>query len=345
MFSRRSFVAGTALAAGNVLVSGAAPLPARRLPLAFLGAGYSHFAGKYQVATESPEFEVIGVCEEDAAVRGTVAKPPRWISFEELVQRSEVVVVESEVRRHAADALRALEAGKHVHVEKPPAETMSGFDALLAAASRQKRLLQVGYMWRFNPGLVALLKAARAGAFGEIFMVRATMNTLAGPAERRLWAGFAGGAMFEQGCHLVDAVVRLLGRPSRVTPFLQQLGRPGDDLADNAVAVLEFPAAMAVISSAPRQPGAGPHRFFEVTGTLGTGRLQPLEPPRLVLDLSEAGAGYPAGHQEIPLPAYRRYGDDFAALAAAIRGGTPLSVPPETERVVQETVLRACGMA
>lgn len=345
MLSRRSFVTGTALAAGNVLAFGATSVPARRLPLAFLGAGYSHFAGKYQVAMESPEFEVIGVCEEDAAVRGALAKPPRWISFEDLARRSEVVVVESEVRRHAADALRALEAGKHVHVEKPPADTMSGFDALLAAASRQKRLLQVGYMWRFNPGLVALLKAASAGAFGEIFMVRATMNTLAGPAERRLWAGFSGGAMFEQGCHLVDAVVRLLGRPTRVTPFLQQLSRPGDDLADNTVAVLEFPTAMAVISSAPRQPGAGPHRFFEVTGARGTGRLQPVEPPRLILDLSEAGGGYAAGHHEIPLPAYRRYVDDFVALAAAVRGVTPLSVPPETERKIQETVLRACGMA
>ena len=345
MLSRRSFLTGSALVAGDALFCAAAPEPVRRIPMAFLGAGYSHFAGKYPVAMESPEFEVIGVCEEDAAVRRTVTKPPRWISFEELVQRSEVVVVESEVRRHAADALRALEAGKHVHVEKPPADTMSGFDALLAAASRQKRLLQVGYMWRFNPGLVALLNAASAGAFGQIFMVRATMNTLAGPAERKLWADFSGGAMFEQGCHLVDAVVRLLGRPIRVKPFLQQLGRPDDDLADNTVAVLEFPSAMAVISSAPRQPAAVPHRFLEVTGTKGTGRLQPVEPPRLVMDLNEAGGGHPAGHHEIPLPGYRRYVDDFAALAAAVRGGTPLSVPPETERLVQETVLRACGMA
>ena len=159
MYSRRTFIAGTTLAAGHVLATVTSPLPPRRIPLAFLGAGYSHFAGKYAVTQASPDFEVIGVCEEDATIRDRMATPPRWISWGDLVERSEVVVVESGVRRHAVDALRALEAGKHVHLEKPPADTMSGFDALIAAAARKHRLLQVGYMWRYNPGLMALLDA------------------------------------------------------------------------------------------------------------------------------------------------------------------------------------------
>lgn len=344
MLSRREFVAGTALAAGRVLAAETGAAPTARLRLAFLGAGYSHFDGKYQVALESPEFEVVGVCEDDPAVRADVTRPVRWISFEELVAESEVVVVESEVRRHAADARRALEAGKHVHLEKPPSDTVAGFDSLVEIATQRRRQLQVGYMWRYNPGFVALMDAARAGAFGEIFLVRAMMNTQVGPEERKRWAGFPGGAMFEQGCHLLDAVVRLLRRPDRVTPFLQRLGRPADDLADNTVAVLEYPRAMALISSAPLQPDAGRHRFFEIVGTRGTGHLQPIEPPVLVLDLEVASGGRAAGRHEIPLPTYRRYVGDFATLARAVRGIEPLSVDLETERLVQETVLRACGM-
>lgn len=344
MLTRRAFVAGTALAAGQLAAAEPDAGSVRRLPLAFLGTGYSHFEGKYRVAMESPDFEVIGACSDEDPVPGRIHPAPRRISFDELAARSEVVVVESEVRRHAADARRALEAGKHVHLEKPPADTLSEFDALLELAARQRRQLQVGYMWRHNPGMIALLDAARAGALGEVFLVRASMNTLVGPEERKRWAHFPGGAMFEQGCHLVDVVVRLLGRPTRVTPFLQRLGQPADNLADNTVAILEFSRALAIITSAPRQPEAGPHRFVEIVGTRGSGRLQPIEPSRLTLDLSQSGGDYPAGRHEVALPQYRRYEGDLAALASAIRGQKALPASQETERLVQETVLRACGM-
>jgi predicted dehydrogenase len=151
--------------------------------------------------------------------------------------------------------------------------------------------------------------------------------------------------MFEQGSHLVDAVVRLLGKPAKVTPFLQTAAAaPGDTLADNCVAVLEWPRALGIVTSAPLQPNAGPQRFLEILGTQGTARVQPLEPPALVLDLARAAGPHPAGRSEAPLPAYARYVDEFRELAAAVRGGRPLAVTPETELAVHETLMAACGM-
>lgn len=55
-------------------------------------------------------------------------------------------------------------------------------------------------------------------------------NTLE-PRRRSEWAEFPGGVLFELGSHLIDAIARLLGRPERVTPFLNAHGRPADGLA------------------------------------------------------------------------------------------------------------------
>jgi len=55
---------------------------------------------------------------------------------------------------------------------------------------------------------------------------------LVDPAERRRLAEFPGGMMFELGCHLIDLVVGVLGKPEAVTPFLQHAGAVADGLAD-----------------------------------------------------------------------------------------------------------------
>jgi len=340
--TRREFLAATAMLTGAGF--GSAAEESLKLKLGFLGTGHSHFKEKLKVIQESPDWQMIGLCEEDAAVRAKGPAGATWFSADELFEKADVIVVESAVKDHAGDARRALLAGKHVHVEKPPADTLDGFRELLKLAGEKKRLLQVGYMWRYNPGINAALEAASKGWLGEVFLVRATMNTLAGPEQRREWACFRGGAMFEQGCHLIDPVVRLLGRPVKITPHLKHSAMPDDGLADNCVAVFEFPRSLGVITSAPLQPNAGSQRFFEVLGTNGTARVQPLEPTALTFDFAKAAGPYPAGRQEIKLQPYRRYVEEFAALAAAIRWNKPLPFSSETELDVQEALMRACEM-
>ena len=54
--------------------------------------------------------------------------------------------------------------------------------------------------------------------------------------------------MFELGGHVIDRVVELLGRPTKVQSFLRHDTSMPDKLADNNLAVLEFPKALAVIA-------------------------------------------------------------------------------------------------
>ena len=345
--NRRKFLS-TTVAATTVLsarLSLRAAESPRRIPIGFFGATYSHGPEKIKLAMKSPDWEFVGVCESSAAGRQTCEKlGAKLISQDELFERARVVAVESDIRDHAAQALLALKAGKHVHLEKPPAAKLADMQAVVALAREKKLLLQTGFMWRYNPGFRALVEAVRLGWLGDVFLVRGFISNNLAPARRPEWGEFPGGSMFELGSHLADATVRLLGRPKSVAPCLRHHGKFEDSLNDNNVAVLEYDRASAILVNTALQAGAAPQRSFEVLGTKGTAILQPLEPPTLTLELAEAAGPYKKGSQSVPLPAYQRYEADFAELAAAVRGEKELSVSLDEELLVAETVLRVAGM-
>jgi predicted dehydrogenase len=332
------------------LATAAAPLAAQqppRLRIAFLGGAHGHTPAKVAAVKESPDWELVGICEDDPAARRPYEKAGVPFLSRAAVLKDEsirVVAVGSSVKDHARDAHQALAAGKHLHLEKPPSATLPEFRSLLELARGKRLLLQVGYMWRYNPGFRAAIDAARNGWLGTVHTVRGTIDNTGAPAQRPEWAAFKGGQMFELGCHLLDAAVRLLGRPVNIAPFLRRHGGFDDTLADNTAVVLEYPRALAMITSSTLRPNAFRHRFFEIMGSKGTATIAPLEPPALELDLAEAAGPYPAGRSTPKFPPYRRYVDDIAELAQSVRTGRPLTITPEQELLVHETLLRACNM-
>lgn len=333
----------------SFLLSGAtAVLPDQdRIRIGFLGVGHSHTAAKLSVVRGSSQWELVGVWDASPRLQAMIQKAGYPLAARETLLHDptvQVIAVGSDVKSHFTLAWMALEAGKHVHLEKPPACRRGELEKLIDAARRRKLLLQMGYMWRYHPGVNAALDAARKGWLGEIFLVRGTINTIGAPEQRAEWAQFPGGQMFELGCHLIDPMVRLMGKPVQITPFLRSHGPQGDKLADNNVAVFEWKKALGVITSSTLQPGAGPHRSFEIFGLTGAAVLKPIEPPVLTLDLQKPAGGFRAGSHQMQLPSFQRYVADFEDLARCVRSGEPLAVTPEEELLVQEALLRASGM-
>jgi len=344
--NRRRFLhaAAGATAASALPANLFAAASASRIPIGFLGLTHSHGPEKLRLLLKLTDFEVVGVCEQDAAARKTCEElGVKLLGQDELLERSRVVAVESAVRDHAPHALLALRAGKHVHVEKPPATNLEAMREMVTLAQQNKLLLQSGYMWRYHPGFNAMIEAVRRGWLGEVFMVRASITNNLAASRRSEWAEFKGGGMFELGAHLVDAMVRMMGKPKAATPFLRHHGQFDDSLKDNTLAVLEFERALAVITNSTMQAAANPARNFEVLGTNGSAMLQPIEPPGLKFDLAKPAGPYQKGLQPVPLT-YARYQADFVELAAAVRGERSLSVSLEEELVIHETVLRASNM-
>lgn len=348
--NRRAFM-GLSLAAGGLaapsLGADAVPSAARKIKTGFLGLAHSHARGKLRLIRESAAFDLVGVCEPDPGARdGAGAGGLRQFEEAELLSACKVIFVESAVRDHARQAAAALRAGCHVHVEKPPASNLADMAELVGLARSRKRLLQVGYMWRHNPGTRALESLVERRVLGDVFLFRATMNSLVGGGDRPEWGEFKGGAMFELGGHLIDIAVRLLGTPARVTPFLGSHGAQGDAVHDNTAAILEYPKAQAIITCAMLHPNGGKHRFVEILGSNGSARIQPIEQPVLHLDLAQPAGGHPAGPSTLEFAPYRRYEGEIAELARAVaRGDSELPPTLEVEAAIQATLLQASGMA
>ena len=341
MPSRRSFLA-TAVSAVPALAADSGPIG-----IGFLGASYSHFKGKFEVIRESKDWRLIGISEPDPEIREQLQKAGvTLVAREALLSHPEisVIAVESPLRDHPADGLAVAQSGKHLHLEKPPAYRLKDFEAILNAVRAKGRLLQVGYMWRYHPGINKVLEAAHNGWLGSVHLVRASISNQLEAERRPQWGEFKGGPMFELGGHVIDPIARLMGRPRAVKAILQKEAPLDDHLNDNTMAVLEWDKAMGTVHSCTLQPGSNRYRAFEVYGTNGCAIVNPIEPPVLKIELAKAAGPYEKGQQTVPLPAYRRFVDDFADLAGAVHGEHPLKTRPEQDLLVEETLLRCCGM-
>lgn len=344
--TRRAAVAAIATGA----VAAAQPAPAR-VKVGQIGVGHAH-ATKLAAYRASPDYEVVGVVEPDEALRRRAEDQPafrglRWLTRDQLLDTPglQAVLVETRVRDLLDTAEACVAAGKHVHIDKPAGESLPQLRRILDAASQKKLLVQMGYMYRYNPGVVLLREFLRKGWLGDVFEVHAVMSKVVDPAARRQLAEFRGGMMFELGCHVLDLVVGVLGRPTTVAAFNTHSAPAADGLLDNTLAVLTYPRATATVRATALEVEGGDRRHLVVCGTEGTFHIQPLDNPAARVSLSRDRDGYRKGTQEVRLPRYVRYVDDAADMARVIRGEAAFAFPPAHDLAVQEALLKACGVA
>lgn len=357
---RRTFVAGLAAgAAGSWLAPGTArgaeagAEAGRPVRIAQIGTGHSHAEGKLEAIRELPElFEVAGWAEADPDLRraaeGRAAFAGLPVLDEEAVLADGtigVVVVETGSDEATGVALRAIRAGKHVHLDKPGGFRHEAFAAMRGEAEERGRIVQMGYMLRENPAIALLFRAAREGWFGTVLEVDAHMGKLAGAELRRELADYPGHGMFELGCHLVDAVVTILGAPDAVHPAAAATRAPDDTLPDNQLAVLQCGGALATLRCNHADRYGDARRKLSVVGTMGRATVAPLESGKLTLELAEPQGEFAAGRHELTLPnPHGRYGGEFRTLARCIAGETAYGWSAAHDIAVHAAALRAAGV-
>lgn len=133
---------------------------------------------------------------------------------------------------HASLVVRALEAGKHVFVEKPLALTTEDLDRIERAAQNSGRLLMVGFNRRFAPFSreVASHLAARSGPVA----LNITVNAGAIPRDHWTQSDVGGGRIVGEACHFIDLARALVGQEItrlHVTPAAMRTGELVDDIA------------------------------------------------------------------------------------------------------------------
>jgi len=356
---RRTFLKTAATATvGSVLAApalvGAADKPRRKIKVGQIGTGHAHAGGKMDALRKlTDDYELVGVVENNEELRRkNIGQGPyrgvKLMTEEQLLNTPglEVVAVETTVPTLIETASRCIDAGMHLHLDKPAGTSLPAFRKLLDAATAKGLTIQMGYMFRNNPAFQLAFRAAREGWLGNVFETHAVMSKFHTPPQREPWRTMPGGTMFELGCHVIDATIALMGgKPDKITSFARRTWPERDNVQDNMLAVLEYPKATCTIRSAIVEFDGFKRRQFVACGDKGTVDIRPLEPPKMLLGLDEPHAEYRRGYQEVDLPKMPgRYNDQLAELAAIARGEIESPYPPAHDLAVQETVLRAAGM-
>jgi len=144
------------------------------------------------------------------------------------------VSIATPVPTHFALAKQALEAGKHVFVEKPPAMRGEEMEELVALARANSRVLMPGHLLLYHPGLRKVKELVDSGALGDVACVYGNRQNLGviRSNENALWS---------LGVHDLSVILWLLGEePSEVVAYGQDFVQPG--IEDVVFCFLRFPS-------------------------------------------------------------------------------------------------------
>jgi scyllo-inositol 2-dehydrogenase (NADP+) len=279
-------------------------------------------------------------------------------SLEELlrIEAIDLVVIASPNHLHATQAGLALEAGKHVVVDKPFTATSGEADALIRLAQSRSRQLTIFHNRRWDSDFLTLRSLIGSGRLGEVQFAQLRWDRFRPDVQRR-WreeSQFGGGTLYDLGSHLIDQAVQLFGPPEwlQADVFSQRKSSEVDDAVEILMARGPLRVSIGVSSVS-----AGDGFRYRLYGTRGffikrgldvqeaqlRAGVDPLaadfgvEPPD---QWGELGCRDATHSSRVPatsgcwLEFYREVG-------RSIENGAPVPVPPEQARQVIRLIEKA----
>jgi len=201
----------------------------------------------------------------------------------ELLARDDVDLVLAGVPHgmHGELVVEALEAGKHVLVEKPMAITLEECDAMVAAAERNGVRLMVGHTQRFFPANVAVKRLIDEGKIGDPVMVQQWWHKPFGLAGRPPWMldrAQGGGMWLMNGAHMLDILLWFVPSPLVSVKGMVTSKIVEQQADDSVLAFFEFENGVCATLAhsgckRPEPPPAEQYLTTETVGTEGTAGL------------------------------------------------------------------------
>lgn len=233
-----------------------------------------------------PAFTLGAIADRSAEIRAEVGNAegvPAHAGLEALLadKSLDAICIATPTEMHAAHAIAAFAAGKHVLLEKPMATTLADAESIIAAAERAGRALLVGHSHSYDAPIARMRELVEEGALGAARMANTWCYTDWVYRPRRpeeLDPGQGGGVTFRQGAHQLDILRLLCGgvaKSVRAKTFDLDPSRP---TVGAHVAFVDFAggaAGTAVYNGYGHLPGA------ELTFGIGEwGFPQPQQKPR-----------------------------------------------------------------
>lgn len=301
------------------------PSPVR---VGVIGTGAISQVVHVPIFAEREDVELVAMADSDPHKAETLARRfdvPMVMDADELIgfEELDAIVLCTPNWYHEEQAVAALEAGKHVLVERPVALTAEGATRVVEVAERAGRVLAVGMPHRFRPEVVALRNFVASGELGSVYAVRGSWMTRPTPAMRSSWrqdpdvAG--GGALMDLGIAALDLCLWVIGYP-QMKRISCVIGRRDEGVEDSATLMAESTDGTALTLEVSNRFFAGEDRYYaRVMGTEGSGSLPPLEVFKQIsgrpIDVTPRQPK-PRGGENPYTNAYRRLLDDFVRRVA-----------------------------
>lgn len=304
------------------------------------------------IFAERDDVELVALADTDVHKAESIARRlsvPLVMDADDLISFDELdaVVICTPNDLHERMAIAALEAGKHVFVERPLAATSDGAARVLEVAEGTDRVLSVGMPHRYRPEVVALRSFVEGSKLGDLYAVRGSWLTRSAPATKSTWRNdrqvAGGGALVDLGLPMLDLCLWVLGLPE-IKRVACALGPSDEGVECAANLMLRTRSGIALSLEVSNRLFGGEDRFHvRVMGSEGSGSLLPLEVFTRVggrpMDVTPRQPT-PRGGENPYTNAYRRLLDDFVRC---VSGWGDATLPREQIQLM--TILEAAYRA
>ena len=249
----------------------------RTLGVGIIGLGHNGLAF-CDVYSKHPHARLLAVCDRDCARRDSAATRFGVAGYADYAVLEhpgvDLISIHTGDPHHAEPFIKAVEAGKHVFVEKPMANDLDDLRAMLAAADKSDRKMAVGQVLRFNPLFQAIKTMSEQGILGNLFYMEADyIHDLRYQLSMERWKVEREKPMVGGGCHPFDLLRWLSGAEAiKVTSYSNHLAYPEMREDATIVSIFKFDSGAIAKVTALYGPTAPMPRYYNLAlyGTKGT---------------------------------------------------------------------------
>ncbi|KAK7723374.1 hypothetical protein SLS57_004568 [Botryosphaeria dothidea] len=255
----------------------------RKLNVAISGLGRMGARHALNFFTRTPRANVVAAFtpepKEAAWAAEHLPEVKIYNNYDEMLKHPglEAVVVATVTTAHAEQAIKAIEANKHVLCEKPLSTSVEISQSVVDAAAKKPHLkVMCGFSRRFDSSYRDAFQRMQAGSIGKPAVFRSQTCDKLDPSGFFVeYAQFSGGIFVDCNIHDIDLSLWYFGQDSKVksvialgiTAVSPELAKYGD--VDNGVGVVEFYDGKIAHFYSSRMMAAGQHDMSEIIGTNG----------------------------------------------------------------------------
>ena len=210
------------------------------------GMSRGHLRAFHQLGDRMEVVALVDIEEEKARASASEFPGAKAVTdHREILDDVDALLLSLPHHLHHPIGMDCLNAGKHVLMEKPMANTEEECLELINTAEQQGVVLMVGYIMRYNPLAIEMNRLLKEKTYGDVFHVSLWTEQLTMVSDERMpWAKdhrtLGGGQLFSHGCHYIDLLLWYLGEPVSGVHVGTNLGTPWMDWEGTSDVSIKF---------------------------------------------------------------------------------------------------------